>query len=252
MRNRRSCATLVALVCALGLVACATVGGDGPALSQITPFSANRPRPGLPQGWQGWIITRAKAPTSYELVVDPEASRVVLRATATKAATGLRQRLDVDPEATPRIAWQWRVLRQIDGADVTDRYADDAPARLLLFFDGDAEALPPRERTLRETAKLLTGQPVPYATLMYVWDPRAPVGNVVANSHTQQIKMIVAGSGDSLLGRWKQFERNYVDDYRRAFGKSPGRLVGVGVLTDTDNTGAIVEAFYGDIELKPQ
>lgn len=234
------------------LGACATVDQeDGPAPDQVTPFSINRPRPGLPQGWHGWIITRAKSPTAYALVVDPQSSRVVLHATADKAATGLRQRLDVDPPSMPRIAWQWRVLRQIDGADVTDRYADDAPARLLLFFDGDAAALPPRERTMRDVAQLLTGQAVPYATLMYVWDPRAPVGEVIASSHTQQIKMVVAGSGNERLGRWKQFERNYVDDYRRAFGQAPGRLVGVGVLTDTDNTGATIEAYYGDIELLP-
>jgi Protein of unknown function (DUF3047) len=133
---------------------------------------------------------------------------------------------------------------------VTDRYADDAPARLLLFFDGDADALPARERLLRDTAKLLTGQAVPYATLMYVWDSRAPVGKVVPSSHTQQVKMIVAGSGNERLGQWKVFERNYLEDYRRAFGKAPGRLIGVGVLTDTDNTGAMIDAYYGDIELK--
>ena len=240
-----------AALAALLLAGCATVTEDGPAPVEPTPFSANRPRPGLPAGWSGWIITRAKAPTQYELVVDPYTQRVVLHASAQRAATGLRQRLDVDPTARPRIAWQWRVLRQVDGADVTDRYADDAPVRLLLFFDGDADALPARERMLRETAKLLTGQPVPFATLMYVWDPRAAVGTVVPSSHTQQIKMVVAGSGNDRLGQWKQFERDYVADYTRAFGKPPGRLVGIGVLTDTDNTGTAIEAYYGDIALKP-
>ena len=242
-----------ALLCLLLLGACATIDPEaGPAPGQITPFSVNRPRPGLPQGWQGWIITRAKAATAYELVVDPPTSRVVLHAAAEKAATGLRQRLDVDPQSMPRIAWQWRVLRQIEGADVTDRYADDAPARLLLFFDGDADRLPPRERMLRDVAKLLTGQPVPYATLMYVWDAKAEVGSVVTSAHTRQIRMVVAGSGSEQLGRWKHFERNYVDDYRRAFGQPPGRLIGVGVLTDTDNTGATIDAYYGDIVLKVQ
>jgi hypothetical protein len=44
-------------------------------------------------------------------------------------------------------------------------------------------------------------------------------------------------------------ERNYVSDYRRAFGQEPS-LVGIGIMTDTDNTGESVEAFYGDIELR--
>ena len=29
----------------------------------------------------------------------------------------------------------------------------------------------------------------------------------------------------------------------------PGRLIGIGVLTDTDNTGEYAEAWYGDIQL---
>ena len=35
------------------------------------------------------------------------------------------------------------------------------------------------------------------------------------------------------------------------FGEEPGRMTEVGVLTDTDNTGASVEAWYGDIEFRP-
>ena len=43
--------------------------------------------------------------------------------------------------------------------------------------------------------------------------------------------------------------RNAFDDFRKAFGEEPGMLIGVGVLTDTDNTGESVEAWYGDIRL---
>jgi hypothetical protein len=112
--------------------------------------------------------------------------------------------------------------------------------------------LPLREKLLLETAQLLSGQQLPYATLMYIWENRFPVGTVLANSYTSQVKLIVAGSGpDARLGQWKQFKRNYVEDYRAAFGADPGRLVGVGIMTDSDNTGERIEAFYGDIELKP-
>jgi hypothetical protein len=62
--------------------------------------------------------------------------------------------------------------------------------------------------------------------------------------------MIVVGTGRDRLGTWRAFERHYVDDYRRAFGAAPGRLIGIGIMTDTDNTGESVEAYYGDIVLK--
>ncbi|MFO0523724.1 MAG: DUF3047 domain-containing protein, partial [bacterium] len=101
-----------------------------------------------------------------------------------------------------------------------------------------------------ETARMLTGQPIPFATLMYVWENRQPPGTVIPHAVLGQVKMVVAGAGPDRLGQWKPFARNYVEDYQRAFGQAPGRLVGIGVLTDTDNTRSAVEAFYGDIELR--
>jgi hypothetical protein len=219
--------------------------------SVVLPFSVNAPGAALPQGWQPWIINRAKSPTAYELVRDAATDRVVLRAQAERSASGLTQRLDVMPAERPVVAWHWRVVELIAGADNQDRHSEDAPARLMLFFDGDKATLTTREQMLLETAHLLTGQEPPYATLMYVWENRFAAGTVLPNAFTQQVKMIVIGTGRDRIGTWKAFERNYVDDYRRVFGTEPGRLIGVGVMTDTDNTGETVEAFYGDIVLKP-
>jgi hypothetical protein len=196
------------------------------------------------------VINRNKKPTEYRLVRDAASGTVVLRAESDAAASGLRQLLDVDPRSAPVIEWRWRVLDLIVAADNQDRYSEDSPVRLMLFFDGDRSKLPVREQLLMETAALVSGQQLPYATLMYVWENRLPVGTVVPSSFTSQVKMVVAGSGpDQRLGQWKRFERNYVEDYRRAFGAEPGRLVGVGIMTDTDNTGERIEAYYGDIEL---
>ena len=40
-----------------------------------------------------------------------------------------------------------------------------------------------------------------------------------------------------------------VEDYQRAFGEAPGDIVGIGVMTDTDNTRSRARAYYGDITL---
>lgn len=217
----------------------------------ITPFSAGAVGSALPRGWQPLIISRAKAPTEYRLVRDPLSGEIVLRATADASASGLRQRLDVDPTAFPIVRWRWRVIELIVGADNQDRYSEDSPVRLMLFFDGDKSTLPLKERLLMETAHLLTGEVPPYATLMYIWENRFPVDTALTNSYTDQVRMVVAGSGrDAHLGEWKVLERNYVDDFRRVFGEAPRRLIGVGVMTDTDNTGERIEAYYGDIELR--
>ena len=48
--------------------------------------------------------------------------------------------------------------------------------------------------------KAFTGQQLPYATLMYIWENRAPVDTVLPNLHTTRIKMVVADSGDGKVG----------------------------------------------------
>lgn len=244
---------VTAFAVCLWLSGCQSAGpriGSAPK-HEIVPFSANAPEQGLPAGWQPWIITRAKAKTTYQLIRDEQSGRVVLRALSERSASGLKQLLDVSPSERPRVRWQWRAMALIDDASPSDRDFDDSPARLLLFFDGDRSTLPARELMLMETGRMLTGQPVPFATLMYVWDNREPVDTVIPHPSFGQLKMIVASSGPARVGQWKQLERDYVADYQRAFGAPPGRLVGVGVLTDSDNTGARAYAYYGDIELLP-
>jgi len=95
----------------------------------------------------------------------------------------------------------------------------------------------------------MTGYDFPYATLMYIWENKAPVGTVIRSNHSSRIKMMVAASGKNGIGEWQSFTRNIVEDYEKAFGEKPGKLIGIGVLTDTDNTGGAVEAWYGDIRL---
>jgi hypothetical protein len=82
---------------------------------------------------------------------------------------------------------------------------------------------------------------------MYIWENRAPVGTVIENLHTSRIRMIVADSGAANLRTWREQRRNVYADYRRAFGEEPPRVRSIGIMTDSDNTGADVEAYYGDI-----
>jgi hypothetical protein len=42
-----------------------------------------------------------------------------------------------------------------------------------------------------------------------------------------------------------------LEDYERAFGRTPPEIIGIGLMTDTDNTGEAATAYYGDIRLIP-
>jgi hypothetical protein len=62
--------------------------------------------------------------------------------------------------------------------------------------------------------------------------------------------MLEVASGADGLGRWQTVRRNIADDYRRAYGAEPGTLLGVAVMTDTDNTGAKAVGQYADIRFE--
>lgn len=221
-------------------------------------FSQGQAGAELPSGWVSWIVHPAKKPTRYDMVLDsvnqPDGralQQVVLRAQAEASASGLKHRIDLDIHALPVLRWQWKTEQLIKEADTTSRYDDDSPVRVIVSFDGDKSQLPGRDRLFMEKARLLAGQEIPYATLMYIWDNRQPVGQVIPNAFTGRIKKIVAQSGTEGVGRWHALERNLIEDYQRAFGRPPGKLLGIGVMTDTDNTRASTVSYYADISFQP-
>jgi len=72
---------------------------------------------------------------------------------------------------------------------------------------------------------------------------------VITNQHVSRVRMLVVDSGKEGVGDWRSHLRNIAEDYRKSFEESPGRLIGIGVMTDSDNTKTEVKAIYGDIEL---
>jgi hypothetical protein len=204
----------------------------------------------LPAGWQPWVLHPTKAQTRYRVVRDAEVGAVV-SAEADASASGLLRELNLEVSRAPVLEWQWRIDSLIEGADNTDRYAEDSPVRIVLAFDGDKQSLPMRDRLFFERTRLLGGREMPYATLMYIWENRQPVGSVLKNPHTDRVRKLVVASGAEGVGRWQKYRRNVVDDFTAAYGKPPGPLIGIAILTDTDNTRQRARAQYGSVRLVP-
>jgi hypothetical protein len=221
------------------------------ALAQgtVTLFSTQKAGADLPADWEVVKITDDKKPTQYKLVDD--GGTVVLNAKADGAATGLGQPTKIDIRSTPVIEWRWKVSRLITAADNAVASKEDSPARIVFSFGGDRAKLPLTDRLALTLSDQRSGKPTPYATLMYIWSNKAPVGTVIPNPHTGRVQMIVASSGPAGVGAWQSLKRNVLEDYRKAFNEDPGLLMSIGVLTDTDNTGESAEAWYGDIRLVP-
>ncbi|WP_243656847.1 DUF3047 domain-containing protein [Paucimonas lemoignei] len=215
----------------------------------VTMFSSVVPGE-LPSSWEPMVIFKQKKRTDYRLVKDQE--KTVLHAFSANASSGLMQHVSIEPQTQPWLQWQWKIGSLGERIAHAQDQMEDAPARIILGFDGDKGTLPFTEQILFETAKLITGYDFPYATLMYEWHGTEPAGTIRPSKRSSRIRSVIVESGDGGVGQWRNFERNIVEDFERAYGEKPGRLIGVGILTDSDYTGETVETWYGDIRLLSQ
>lgn len=161
--------------------------------------------------------------------------------------------LDIQPPRTDvrRVAWSWWLERELPQADLAQADISDSPVRLMLAFDGDRSRLSARQAMTAELVRLLTGHELPFATLSYVWAGQYAPGTVLHNPRTDRVRYLVVEQGPARLGQWLAYERDVQADFEKAFGEPAGPLVGVGLMTDTDNTQASTRAVYGPVTLKP-
>ncbi len=247
LARRRALAWLGALPLAGGGCARPPEVLERPAPDEVARFSTAVADGRLPPGWEEYRVRRDIPPSRY-FTADDE-GRTVLRAESLRGSSALRCPVEADPLLRPWIEWSWRAESVPLGARADELELDDSPARVLLAFDGDIAALPLRDRLFFEQVELFTGQRLPYATLMYVWDATLALDRVVPYSRSGRIRSLVVRSGAEGLGAWQSHRRHIVEDFQRIFGEAPGRLVSVAVLTDADDLKQPMRADYGDIQL---
>ena len=202
-----------------------------------------------PEDQLKWDVVRIPGKVATQYSVVRLSNRRTLMASAASSASMLRKDLRIEPEQLNALNFSWQIQKLIEGADMAQRDYDDSPVRLVLAFDGDRSQFSPKNAMLSELTHALTGQPMPYATLMYVWCNQRPVNSVIQNPRTDRIRKIVVESGAGRLNQWTSYERNIRADYEKAYGEAPGALIGIGIMTDSDNTRSHAQAWYGPIQL---
>lgn len=233
----------------LALAGCATSPSpsDGTAIADSAWAQASQTGAAPGAAWTHQRFGDRK-PTRYTPV--QHQGRAAMLAQSDAGNSTLRLRL-LPQVSSGMLRFSWFAAALNPAADLSQRDTSDAVTRVVVAFDGDRSRLGARDLMLSELAQLVTGEPMPYATLMYVWDPKLPVGTVVNNSHTKRIRKLVVESGTERLGRWLDYERDIEADFRLAFGEAPGQLIGLGVMTDANNTESRAQAWYGPLTLQP-
>ncbi len=218
--------------------------GNSPWALQSSPTVGQLPL--QPSRW-GHLPFPGKTATRFSYV--RQDGRDAISVLADSSASMLRRKLRVEPAELGTLKFSWKVPQLIAGADMTLRESDDCPVRIVLAFEGDRSRFSARDAMLSELLRSLSGEQMPYATLMYVWSNRRPPGTLIASPRTDRIRTLVVESGAARLGAWLDYERDIRADYERAFGEPPGALVAIGLMTDSDNTRSTTRAWYGPVRL---
>lgn len=235
-----------AIVCA-ALLACAVLSSQGGARAAdgCSPMRLDFDDASL--AWTHLPLSKLKRDTRYSLVDDE--GKKVIHAEADRSASLYATRFKIPITPPGVLSWRWKTDALVTGADNRDKRREDAPLRVIVAFDGDKANLPEADQKLMKRARMLSGREPPYATLIYVWSEQVPPDTVIPSAHTGRVMMIVAASGTAGLGAWQTVRRDLAEDYRRAYAADPGPVIGVGVMTDTDNTGTQASGDYADLRL---
>ena len=230
-------------------------GTLGPALdvsgTAWAELSAPAKTGGLNADDLAWEIFRVpgKPPTRYGYM--RHEGRDAVRATADATGSILRRRQRIEPADLGRISFSWNVPPPSADANASLAELEDVPVRVVLAFDGDRSRFSIKNSLLSELSLMLTGEELPFATLIYAWSRVNKLGDVVMHDRTDRIRKLVVDSGDQSYNQWLSYERDIRADYRKAFGEDPGALLSFAVFTEGEKNEGQLQAFYGPLKLLP-
>ena len=157
-------------------------------------------------------------------------------------------------EQSAKLRWSWRLDRGLPRSDLSQKAGDDSPLKVCASFDMPIDGLSFGERARLRIARTLSGEPLPSATLCYLWDRLLPEGTLLANAFTERVRFVVASSGEARVGQWITQERPLAQDFLRAFGHETKTLPPLSALlvgADADNTQGSSLGYVGDVTLAP-
>lgn len=250
MKTKAACALIAGAVIAL-LTGCAAIAPADPAPVPVGQSAWAAPAHAATFPGTTWQHHKLPGKTATKFDYTRKDGRDALAVTAVSSASMLRRKVRIEAGELGSVRFSWKVPELIAEADMATREADDSPVRVILAFEGDRRGFSPKNAMLSELALAITGEEMPYATLMYTWCNKREPGTVISSPRTDRIRKIVVESGSRKLNQWLDYERDIRADYERAFGEAPGALVGIAIMTDSDNTRSTAKAWYGPVQITP-
>jgi Protein of unknown function (DUF3047) len=205
-----------------------------------------------PAPWRAAGLPQQKdAATRFDMV-ELEGRRV-LRLQADRSYGNLLHAL-APGESGRWLSWRWRVDQPNPRANLRKKSGDDAAAKICVLFDLPLSTLPFFERQLMQLARWRSQQPLPAATLCYVWDHQLPAGTELDNPYSRRVRLIVLRGQGTPVAAWLQERRDVHADFLRLFAGEASEvppIMAIGVAADADNTQGRSLAYVADLVFEP-
>jgi len=238
------------LICIIssGFLLATVCQSQGKAKSKFLGFREEKKSHEVPEGWE--VIPYFRT-AKNKLSLSKEEKRTVLRVKSLGSASGVLRRIDIDLKKFPVLVWRWKINRVVGMAIESRKDRNDSAARVRVIF-GKAAPKPlkgPPEilKFFKSLGIQMEGKEPHGFKIDYIWGNNVLKGEVIDYPSSKNHKMVVVESGNKRAGRWVWEKRNLVEDFQGFFRKSPLALVGIMVLTDTDQTNEGVVAHYSSI-----
>jgi hypothetical protein len=245
-RSVRSIVSL--LVCLVALRAASAAEGDTPTLR---PYAGEGSTPAAP--WRVSGLPNQTKPFTRFSVVDLDGHKA-LKIEAESSYGNLVHPLRIEQPANLHLAWQWRVDQPIEAADISVRASEDIALKVCTMWDEPIDRMPFVDRQSIRFLRSRTDDPVPGATVCYIWDAHLPVGTQIDSPFTRRLRYIVLRSGAERLHRWTPERRDIAADFMKLFGEESRELpplIGIAVGADADNTRSHSLSHAADLVLAP-
>ncbi len=200
------------------------------------------PAPGS-DGWRPLPLPKVERRSTYTAVEEDGLDAV--RAESRCSASGLTFPLEgIELADTPLLRWRWKIERGLAISDERVKAGDDFAARVYVLFRFEPERASLWARVRNKLGRSLYGSEVPGNALNYVWTGSLPAGTTWPNPFVRASWMISLGKGT--LSDWRPEEVNVAADYLTHFGHNPPAVIGLAVMSDSDNSCQEAVAYFAD------
>ncbi len=140
-------------------------------------------------------------------------------------------------------SWNWSVDQSVPATNLARKGGDDRNISIYFVFLPEADAAAMEGANIRQ----LNGNPN-VRILQYVWGGNHSRGALQNSPYApgQGANVILRSAGTGSHSE----SVNLASDFSRAFGGSPGALVGIAVSADSDDTGSSIRASVSNLAIR--